>query len=398
MIVSLDALLPTAGAHTSTTYADWAAAHDPDAAGVARDLNDEMGAELSRSWTKPGRFLDAMTARARRLPPAHLPWFWDTVGHRLIGYGSKPGGRAYAAAREAEARHGLPVDPAYRRANALLFAKGGAVPAKEFGAHQRFLAETLEPAEAHAALGAFLTAWAESPADLPADLVRRVRASARTAGHGDEEVARVVGAVLSVARKKSVPDALLNAAAPLLAAHPPTDAVAAGLVEVFPTGAVDGGAWLRTLIGCGAAEAMETGRVVPEGGTHHWVGTFVHMYQYALQPGGGVGRQPLPEEFLDLVGRLGPRLREEGAPVTAHLTRHYYQGFDADVLDACLAAGITVVDPGPEVGMCFWGERSRRDLVALAADPVFGPRLEGTVHAHLLPNRYTERGRRPDRR
>ncbi|MEU6882417.1 hypothetical protein [Streptomyces sp. NPDC046712] len=395
MIVSLDSLLPAAGTHVSTTYADWAAAHDPDAAGIARDLIDDMGSELNRSWTKPGRFVDTMAARARRLPPAHLPWFWDTVGHRLIGYGSRPGGRAYAAARAAEAQHGLPVDPGYRRANALLFARGGAMPAKEFGAHQRFLAETLEPAAAHAALDAFLTAWAGSPADLPTDLVRRVRASAKAAGHGDEEVARVVGAILSVSRKKSVPDALLTAASVVLEAHPPTDTIAAGLVAVFPDGVTDGGAWLRMLIACGATEAMESGRVVPEGGLPHWVGNFVRMYQYAAQSGGGVGRQPLPPEFLDLVGRLGPRLRAAGDPVTLHTTRHHYQGFDADVLDACLAAGVAVVDPGPEVTMRFWGERSRRDLAALAADPVFGPRLEGTVHANLLPNWSMARRRQP---
>ncbi|MFB7981549.1 hypothetical protein [Streptomyces vinaceus] len=394
MIASLETLLPSAGAHTSTTYADWVAAHDPGAAASARGLIEDMRTELGRSWTKPGRFVDTMTARARRLPAAHLPWFWDTVGHRLIGYGSRPGGRAYAAARAAEAAHGLPVDAGYRRANALLFAAGGAMPAKEFGAHQRFLAETLEPSAAHTALEAFLTAWAGSAADLPADLVRRVRASAKAAGHGDEEVARLVGAILSVTRKKSVPDALLDAAHTVLTAHPPADAIAAGLVEVFPDGVTDGGAWLRMLIGSGAAGAMAAGRVVPEGGLHHWVGNYVRMYQYAAQSGGGVARQPLPLEFLDLVGLLGPRLRAEGAAVEVHHTRYHYQGFDADVLDACLAAGVAVVDPGPQTRMRFWGERSRRDLSALAADAVFGPRLEGTVHADLLPRWGPVPGRR----
>ncbi|ARE78396.1 hypothetical protein B6R96_34360 [Streptomyces sp. Sge12] len=394
MIVSLDALLPASGPHASTTYADWVAAHDPGAAALARGLMEDMHTELGRSRHKPGRFVDTMAVRARRLPPAHLPWFWDTVGHRLIGHGSRPGGRAYAAARAAEAEHGLPIDPGYRRANALLFAAGGAMPAMEFGAHQRFLADTLDPAAAHSAMEAFLTAWAGSPADLPADLVRRVRASAKAAGHGDRESARMVGAVLSATREKSVPEALLTAAEPVLTAHPPADPVLAGLVEVFPTGVTDGGAWLRMLIGCGAAEAMETGRVVPEGGLSHWVGRFVRMYQYALQPGGGVARQPLPAEFLDLVGRLGPLLRASGTPVAVHTTRYHYHGFDADVLDACLAAGVAVVDPGPEVRMRFWAERSRRDLVALAADPVFGPRLEGTVHADLLPDHRAARRRR----
>ncbi|MFG2977180.1 hypothetical protein ACGFYY_29860 [Streptomyces sp. NPDC048331] len=395
MIVPLDALLPTAGPHASTTYADWVAVHDPGAAGVARELVEDMYTELGRSRGKPGRFVDAMTARARRLPPAHLPWFWDTVGHRLIQYGSRPGGRAYAAARAAEAEHGLPVDPRYRRANALLFAAGGAMPVKEFGAHQRFLAETMDPAAAHTALEAFLTAWAGSRADLPADLVRRVRASAKAAGHGDGEAARIVAAILSVTRGKSVPEALLTAAELVLTAHPPTDAVRAGLVEVFPTGPTDGGSWLRLLIGCGATEAMTAGRVVPQGGLPHWVGHFVSMYQYAPQSGGGVSRQPLPAEFLDLIGRLGPRLRTAGTPVAVHHTRYGYQGFDADVLDACLAAGAAVADPGPEARMRFWGERSRRDLVALAADPVFGPRLEGTVHADLLPDHWSARARLP---
>ncbi|MFI8103883.1 hypothetical protein [Streptomyces sp. NPDC086023] len=396
MIVALASLLPAPGTpHASTTYTDWVAAHDPAALAPARALLEEMRTELGRSSNKPGRFVDAMATRARRLPPAHLPWFWDTVGHRLIGYGSRPGGRAYAAARAAEAEHALPVDAAYRRANALLFASGGAMPAKEFGAHQRFLAEVLEPAAAHTALEAFLTAWAGSRADLPADLVRRVRASAKAAGHGEEEVARVVAAVLAVTRGKTVPDSLLDAAAVVLAAHPPADTLAAGLVEVFPDGATDGGPWLRMLIACGATEAMAAGRVVPAGGLHRWVGHFVHMYQYAAQTGGGVARQPLPAEFLDLVVRLGARLRAEGGTVTVHTTRHHYQGFDADVLDACLAAGVAVADPGPETRMRFWGERSRRDLVALAADPVFGPRLEDTVHEDLsAPGRSVMRRRR----
>ncbi|XXZ49345.1 hypothetical protein AAGT00_12920 [Streptomyces cavourensis] len=70
MIASLVALLPTAGTHTSTLYADWAAAHDPGAAGAARDLTTDMGSELARSGTKPGRFVDRMAARERQLPPA----------------------------------------------------------------------------------------------------------------------------------------------------------------------------------------------------------------------------------------------------------------------------------------------------------------------------------------
>ncbi|MFF9424906.1 hypothetical protein [Streptomyces sp. NPDC014746] len=127
----MDALLPTTGTHVSTTYADRVAAHDPRAVDAARALVRDMRAELHRSWTRPGACVDAMGRRVRCLPPGRLPWFRDTVGHRLIGYGSRPGGRAYVAARAAEAQHGLPVDPAHRRANGLLFARGGAMAPAE---------------------------------------------------------------------------------------------------------------------------------------------------------------------------------------------------------------------------------------------------------------------------
>ncbi|MFD3786195.1 hypothetical protein [Streptomyces cyaneofuscatus] len=36
---------------------------------------------------------------------------------------------------------------------------------------------------------------------------------------------------------------------------------------------------------------MEAGRVVPEGGLHHWLGHFVHMYQYATRSGGSRSRR-----------------------------------------------------------------------------------------------------------
>ncbi|MGV9788256.1 hypothetical protein [Streptomyces sp. NPDC003435] len=52
MIVPLESLVPTTAPHASTTYADWAAAHDPAAAGAARELVDGMRTELGRTWTR----------------------------------------------------------------------------------------------------------------------------------------------------------------------------------------------------------------------------------------------------------------------------------------------------------------------------------------------------------
>ncbi|MFG3510463.1 hypothetical protein ACGF5F_33765 [Streptomyces sp. NPDC047821] len=375
---------------SSTLYVDWVRAHDPGAEPAARELLDAARNGLHGAYEKPGRFLDGIAIRARQLPPAHLPWFWDTVGHWLSAAVRSPrhAGRAYAEARKAERDHALAVDPEFHRANTLLFAGAGALPAKDLTAYQRWLTDTLTPAEAHEEYIRLLTTWAASPGDPPADLARRVRASAQAAGLGTDEDARVLGQVLARARGKGVPDSLLDAAAAVLTRHPQGDEVNAALLDLFPASKSDAAAWLRLLTGCGATEAFAAGRIVPEGGPAAWLGRFAG--DYAFRPsGGGITRQPMPEELFPIVTLIAPRLRAAGEPVTLHETKWRYTGLDADLLDACLAENIPVQDPGGGVRLELWGDRSRRDLKALAQDPVFGQRLEGTVHEELLRGRFS---------
>ncbi|GAA4894268.1 hypothetical protein ACFPM3_07630 [Streptomyces coeruleoprunus] len=379
--MNLNVPLPTE-LHTSLVYVDWVRAHDPGAEPAALAVVDAIHETIPFAYEKPGRFVEGMRRRARQLPPAHLPWFWDMVAHRLCATNVRYAGRAFALARKAEREHRLPVDADWYRANVLLLARRGALPAQELSDHQRRLGESLEPAEAHEEYVRVLTAWAASPGELPADLARRVRASARSAGLGTEEDARVLARLVGEARGKAVPDALLDAVAGLLAEHPQDDAVNAALVEVFPDSRGDAASWLRLLLTSGAADAVAAGRVTPEGGLAAWLGRYTRMYSHGRR-GGGVARQPMPRELFDLVARFAPRLRAAEVPVRLHEDRYRYPGLDADLLDVCLAEGIAVEDPGEAVRLEFWGARSRRDLKSLAADPVFGPRLEGTVHAGL---------------
>ncbi|MEU3315878.1 hypothetical protein ABZ743_24820 [Streptomyces sp. NPDC006662] len=367
--------------HTSTVYTDWARAHDPAAQPAAVALFDEVGRTIHQAYDKPGRFVDGLERRVRELDPAHLPWFWDTVGHRLIGWHPRSAARAYSLARKAERTHRLPVDPDWHRANMLLFARAGALPAAELSGHQSWLATALEPAAAHEEYVRVLSAWAASPGELPADLARRVRLSARAAGLPAAEEARVLGLVLAAARHKEVPDRLLDAATPLLTAHPPAEDTALALLDLFPESRTDASAWLRLLLGCGAADAAAAGRIVPEGGLTGWFAQYTRRFGHGRCAGGGVSRRPMPAELFELLTRWAPRLRAAEAPLRLHEDRYHHPGLDADLLDACLAEGIAVEDPGVAVRLHFWDERSRRDLKALAADPVFGPRLEGTVHA-----------------
>ncbi|MEU8463267.1 hypothetical protein [Streptomyces sp. NPDC029003] len=373
---------PPADPHVSTVYPDWAAAHDPARAAEAAALFEAVRGTIHTAREKPGRFVDGLERRVRDLEPAHLPWFWDTVGHRLISWHRRSAARAYTLARTAERTHALPVDPDWHRANLLLLARHGALPASETGAHQAWLAATLDPVPAHEEFVRVLEALAASPAGPPADLARRVRLSARAAGLGTAEDARVLGALLGAARGKEVPDRLLDAVTPLLAEHPPADDTAALLLDLFPESRGDASAWLRLLLACGAADAAAAGRIDPEGGPGGWFARYTHRFGH-VRSGSGITRRPLPAELFELLTRWAPRLRAAATPLRLHEDRYRHPGLDADLLDACLAEGIAVEDPGPAVRLYFWDGDSRRDLKALAADPVFGPRLEGTVHEAL---------------
>ncbi|MEU9022979.1 hypothetical protein [Actinomadura sp. NPDC048394] len=368
----------------STLYLDWVGEADPDAAPDAEKLFATVRTGLARAYARPGRFLDDMKREVRRLPAAHLPWFWDTVGHRLIRIAPRHAATAYADARDAEARHALPVDAQYRVDNALLFAGGGAIGAARIREHQEWLAATYPADRAHREFARFVAAWGRAGAAPPADLHTRVRRSAKAAGLGLSEDAEILAQALADARGTAVPDGVLDGAARVFAKAPPPAALRAGLAEIFPTGAVDGSAWLRMLDAAGIVDAMADGEVRPSGGLAGWLGAFAAHYSYVRVAYGGITVQPMPDELYGVLPRLAARLRAEAVPVRLHESR--YGGawpFDADLVDACLAEGVAVEDPGEGVRLNFWGERSRRDLKALAADPVFGPRLEGTVHAGL---------------
>ncbi|MEU6594005.1 hypothetical protein ABZ923_33150 [Streptomyces sp. NPDC046881] len=375
-------LLP-AEPHRSMTYALWVGSHDPGAERAAVALLGEVSAAVASAYPRMGRCLERLRRPASGLPPAHLPWFWDTVAHRLLGYPGGAAAKAYTLARKAEQEHALLVDPDWRQAGARLLAAHGALPVKELSEHQRWLAGQLAPAEAHKEYVRVLTAWAASPGDLPADLARRIGASARAAGLGTDEDARVLGHVLAAARGKAVPDALLEAAAGPLGEHPQDPGVQAALLDLFPDSRKDAAAWLRLLLRGGIVDAAAAGHLPPEGGPAGWLGRYTRTYRHRKVAYGGVTSQPVPAELFEVVTRFAPRLRAAGTPVVIHEDAYGRPALDADLLDACLAEGIEVADPGDAVRLTFWEGRSRRDLKALAAHPVFGRRLEGTVHEGL---------------
>ncbi|WP_255945107.1 hypothetical protein [Streptomyces odontomachi] len=370
-------LLP-ANPASSTLYPEWVRCHASAGENGAERLLARVSEGIPRAHSKPGRFMDDQKRAARDLPPEHLPWFWDTVGHRLCLGLPRHAAKAYALAREAERTHSLPVDPDYAVANALLFARCGALSGAEVSAHQKWLATALPPEAAHERFTELLRACGAGGVTPPPDLHGRVRASARGAGLGVEEEARILGEALVAAEGDTVPAALLNGAARVFAKSPPPRAVQAVLAGLFPPTGTIGGAFLRLLRDSGTVDAMADGWVEPPGGLAAWLARFVETYEYTVVRPSSRGlvrggyRQAMPDElYEDVLPRLAGRLRGQGTPVRLG-TR-----LDADLVDACLALEIPVEHPGAVARLETEG--CRRDLAALAAHPEWRHLLAGAA-------------------
>ncbi|RNL82447.1 hypothetical protein [Halostreptopolyspora alba] len=366
-------LLPTDPA-SSCLYLDWVRRHAPRWEGEAERLLSRVNEGIGRALRKPGAFLDDRRRDARRLPPGHLPWFWDTVGHRLARNAPRHAAKSYALAREAELSHALVVETDYIVANAALFARFGALTGTQMSAHQKWLAANLPAERAHAEFAAFVHECGNGGVVPPADLHSRVRDSARSAGLGVEEQARLLGRALCVPTGTAVPNALMDRAARVFARVPPDNEVRAGLAEMFPSGKSGGAAWLRLLRDSGTIEAMANGWVDPPGGLAGWLSRFAYHYNLVGPWRGGVTEEPKPDElYTDVLPRLAGRLRGQRTPVRLHESRARKPVLDAVLVDACLALEIPVENPGTRVEMLFW--RPRSALTALAAHPEWSDRF-----------------------
>ncbi|MFE3756798.1 hypothetical protein ACFXO9_21060 [Nocardia tengchongensis] len=370
----------------SRLYSEWVRQFDSGMIEYAEELVATLVGQF-RKTQKPGAFVDQIGWRAMNLPEAHRPWFWDMIGHWLsASVGDRYLGKrfraaamaAYGLARTAERKHSLPVYVDYHRENTLLFARAGALPVKEVTVYQRWLGTVGSAADAHHEFVRLLVALAHGGAALGADLHRRVRASAKAAGHGLDEDARVLRDVLAACTSAKVPNGLLDGATKVFAQTPVDDA--ALLLDLFPATATDGAALLRMLDAAGTIAGMADGTLTPARGLAGWIGRFFHMYSFVEVSYGGITKQQMPPELFAMIERIGPRLRESGERVAMSSGRYNSAYIDADLADALVSVGVGI--DGPHHGeMHFWGAESQRDLVALAADPVLGPKLEATIHA-----------------
>ncbi|MEU6746708.1 hypothetical protein ABZ914_10845 [Spirillospora sp. NPDC046719] len=380
-------IMPPADAPSSNVYVEWVRANDPAEAATARERMDALRRFVG--GMRPGQEIgEFVRERRRELPPAHLAWYLDTLGHLLCEGHPRQAEEAHSSARAAGARFGGP-GVAYRVADDLLFARYGVFDGARIAEQRRWLAGELPPGEAHAEFARFACAVAGGGAKLPADLHGQVRDSARAAGLGADEEARVLGNVLAASAASDpappkrrmagavfgpvVPGAVLKAAAKVFQGRQLEDAALRGMAELFPL-AGDSGGWLRMLAAARALDAMADGRIVPCGSLGAWLERYSwHYSEPGLLRRRAKSRQALPDELYDLLPRIAPRIAAEGRPLLLH-GRVGFGYMDADLADACLAEGIELEagDYRPQIA----GDRPRRDLRALAAHPVLGKLLE----------------------
>src|SRR6266508_2994868 len=126
--------------------------NDPARAGQALAVVKDMERAAHLARTKPGHAKDRYEALARRLPPAHLPSFWEQAGRAFLSTDRRRyAGMMFEKAREAERVYALATDQADRREAFLGFALAGALPAKPLASTPADLRRHHSPEEAYEA-------------------------------------------------------------------------------------------------------------------------------------------------------------------------------------------------------------------------------------------------------
>ncbi|KOX12507.1 hypothetical protein [Nocardiopsis sp. NRRL B-16309] len=329
----------------SALHLDWTRAYDPVREPQVRDLLDAVEKRLARRLRDPGQLLSDLSRcfTSAALPETHLPWYWDTVGHRLAVHEAKRASAAYRRAREAEDVHALPVDPGHAVDNARLFARHGALSAKELVAHQHRLTALLPTQEAHREFVGFLEAWAGGPAPIPAGLPARLRASLRSVGLGAAEESRALSRILTTTRGNDIPPRVVEAATRAFTAVAPPVGDRARLADLFPNTETDGAEWLRLLEAIGITGDLAQARIRPADGFGGWLSRYFRTYGW-VRSGRYSVKNPMPEELYALLPRIAPHVIAEGAPVPLYQSKFArgYGHVNERLVLACESLGITV--------------------------------------------------------
>ncbi|MEU7002153.1 hypothetical protein [Nonomuraea sp. NPDC046570] len=357
----------TAGRRRGLGYPAWALVHDPQRAKTALSAVTGMEKAARLARTRPGAAVELYDAVAAKLPHAHLPSFWEQAGRAFIAGGqAKQAAVMFGRAREAERTYALPVDEETRRAVFLEYAFAGALPVKAIASYVAELALRYEPRPAYEEL--YELAVRRTLGGLPpwSDLPKQLRKLAKAAGLDvDAEDRRLVETLLAVPSVRSVTAGFWKSyRAALVEAAKRSPELRDALLNLFPTADDLDGWWLDLLGDAGALDDV----------TSAW------LTRQAAHLKRGWRGDSTPDQLLDLVKESAAKLRE---PVCLEGGGRSWRGnvLDADLLDACLAAGVPVADPSDQAVLRLgsWLRKRRSDLSAIAADPRYARVLRRAV-------------------
>jgi hypothetical protein len=378
-------------------FPQWVLVNDPEHAGEALAVVDDMARAAHLARSRPGAAKDRYQELARRLPHRHLPSFWEQAGRAFIAAGHlRYAAIAFEKAREVERVYALPVDEASRREVLLEFALAGALTARSVAGHAAELRRRQPGEQAYEAFREL--ALRRTLGGLPpwTDLPEQVRRLAGEAGRDQAAAAeQVLGDLLALPATRLAPAGFWRRSRSTLIAMGRASAALRGtLLNLFPTPGGEGDAgfagwWLELLEEAGALDALvlPAGEVpaeaTPARGAADWLARFLeHPWR------GRWWHEPHPPARLyPLLARMAPRLRAERRPVVLPSSR-WRRTLDVNVADACLEHGIPLADPPEHVTIDLdeWLRSQadggvRRPLVHAAADPRFRPLLAAAVPA-----------------
>ncbi|MDL4777430.1 DNA-binding protein [Actinomadura xylanilytica] len=344
------------------------------------DVEQTLREIRRRAWNRPKKALRDYQAIADELAPtvpAALPALYE---HAALAFLSaqheKYAAQMLAAARQAEAEHGLLVDADHIDEIFTQFAVAGALPAKAVADYAKELAGRMPADQAFqrfARLCVRCTEKGDAPSTQMAAAVRRLAKAA-----GDQaalEQAYLAEMVACPAIVKA-PAGWWNAHKTALTALARRDPeVGRTLLDMVPGYQRELSLqqirdrfvqWLELLERSGATAALGdvTDRPRPSGGTAGWLDTVLEKWNRGI---GGNARLPGLGAVVERVaGRLRDELAASGGTVRVP--------HDIDLLDLLLTLDVPVAgpDPGHRLDLDDWAAGDeRRDLRALAADPRF---------------------------
>ncbi|MEU7856093.1 DNA-binding protein [Nonomuraea sp. NPDC049141] len=372
------------GLQRSLGFPEWVLVNHPEDGHHALAVVPELERTARQAKSKPKAALDTYQRLARELAasvPHFLPTFYEQNGRVFLGVDNTGyAAQMFAAARRAEAEHGLDVDEDRLDAVFLEFALAGALPVKVLSGYAKELAVRVPAEEAlrrFARLCVRRTAGGLPPsAQMATDLRRLAKAAGTDADAAEQAYLAELLALPATHRAATGWWKAHRTALAALAARTPE--VRTTLLDIMPESMDDdlSGLWLEILETSGATAGLISGEVPerPGDGTAGWLQRFLKARNH------GWGSPPRQPALYTLVERAAEQLRSELTGPGRTLTIVY----DVDLLDLLLAHDLAVTDPEEHASLQLerWANgEGQRDLVALAADARFRPSFERAAYS-----------------